>query len=108
HRAQKVIMQTAVDELTPKQVHEDPCRSKEHERSQDHGVVNDRVGDAVLIKVSPLAPGRCNERGGYKSKQWGQRQQINQYRTATEKVFLELHTKDRADLAEPQCPVEWR
>ncbi len=55
-------MQTAIDQLTAKQVHEDPRRPEEHERAHDKSIVDERVDDAVLIEVFPLAPGRRNQR----------------------------------------------
>jgi len=40
-RRQKVIMQTAIDDLAPEKIHEDPGAAKENDGAQDHRVIKD-------------------------------------------------------------------
>src|SRR6185369_6291100 len=105
HGAQKVIVQTAVDHLTAKQVHEDPGRTEEDERSQNQNVVNDRVDEAVIVEISPLVSRWREQREKRERKERRERNQIDQYRATAEKVFLDLEAKDGADLAEPKSPT---
>src|SRR6185437_1011837 len=98
-------MQTAIDELTAKEVHEYPRRTEEYERAQNQAVVNDGVRDVDLVEVSKLVGHRPNEREYQKGKKRQERNQINQQRTTAEKIFLDFQTKDRADLSQPQRPL---
>src|SRR6185503_7440603 len=98
-------MQTAVDHLTAKQVHENPRRTKKDDSAKDQTVVDDRIDDGVLIKISPLVSRR--REGGQKRKgqERRQRNQIDQYRATAQKVLLDFEAKDRADLPEPESPA---
>ena len=101
-------MQTPVDQLAAKQVHEDPRGTEEHDGAQNQSVVKHGVDQAVIIEVFPLVARRSNERQDHQRKERQKREQVNQYRTPAEKVLLDLQTKDRADLPEPKSPVKRR
>ena len=59
-------MQAPIDELSPKQVHEDPGASEEDNGLQYQAVVQERVSQAQLPKVSELVGIRLeNRNNGY-------------------------------------------
>ena len=104
HRAQKVKVQTAVDDVAAKEVHEDPGAAKEDDCAQNQPAVVDREDHVVLREVVPLAAGRRERRQQHQRNDRQQRQQVKQNRTPAEKVFLNLQTEDRANLPKPERP----
>src|SRR5688500_3133445 len=101
-------MQTAIDQLATKQVHEDPRRAEEDYRAQNQPAVKYRVDQAVLIEVFPLINRWINDCENQQRQEGQQRDQVDQNRAASEKILLDLKTKDRADLPKPQTPVRRR
>ena len=97
-------MQTAVDDVPAKEIHEYPGTTEEDDGAQDQPAVEDREDHVVLREVLPLAPRRC-KRSEQNQRGYGQqRQQIKQDRAAAEKVLLNLEAEDCANLPKPERP----
>ena len=102
NRTQKVKVQTAIDYVPAKQIHEYPGTAKENYGTQNQPAVINGKDHVVLSEVLPLAPGR---REGSKQDQRDYReqgQQIEQYGTPAEKVLLNLEPEDGPNLPEPE------
>src|SRR5689334_12716989 len=97
-------MQTAIDDVAAKEVHEDPRTAEEDDRAQNQSVVKDRVDLAVAVEVFPLVARRLQEREQQQRKQRQQREQVDQNRAPAEKVLLQFKTKDRRNLPQPKRP----
>src|SRR5918992_1198691 len=86
HRAEKVVMQTAVDQFTAEQVHEDPRTTEKDDGAQDETVIEDGVDLAVVVEVLPVVAGRLEYCQYHQWEQRQEREQVDQERAAAEKV----------------------
>src|SRR2546426_7534189 len=91
---QEVEVQTSVNDVSAKKIHEYPGTTKEDHRTKDQPSVKDRKDHVVLSEVLPLTTRR---REGSKQGQGNdgkQRQEIKQNRAPAQKVLFNLEPKD--------------
>src|SRR5687768_1920653 len=72
HGAEKIKVQTTIDDVPAEKVHEDPGTSKKYYRAQDQSAVIHCEDRAVVIEVLKLAVGWSK---GCQQEQWSNRQQ---------------------------------
>src|SRR5205814_7308877 len=96
HRREKVVMQTAIDDLTAEKIHENPGTAEENDRAQNQRVVIDRKNSKQLIACTSERIDRLNQ---HQQSDWHQRQQVNQQRTLAKEILLQLKPQDRRELS---------
>ena len=78
HRAKKVKVQTAVNNVAAEQIHKYPGTAKENNRPQNQSAVINRKDHVVLSEVLPLAARRRKWSQQRERHNRNQRQQIEQ------------------------------
>src|SRR5258705_3134384 len=104
HRAQKVEVQTSVNNVAAEEIHEYPGTAKENYCAQNESAIENGKDHVVLSEVLPLTPwwreGSKQDQRDYRE----QGQQVEQNRTPAEKAFFNLEPEDRTHLPEPARP----